>query len=145
MILIVSSLLLLMGIILPFVSCVVKLEGESCGRVVDNSRTQLRVELREADPQIVKRSLRIVQTILERVLALDHLRDLALDLATLLDHHLAQQLLTQLGDRHDRTGTTRTLAGVGGGLVCTVVALVAHAIIIQRSRSDCKRIERYFL
>ena len=113
---------------------------------MDNSRTQLRVELRERDAQIVKRSLRIVEAILERVLALDHLRDLALDLATLLDHQLTQHLLAQLGDRHDRTRTTRTLATlVGGGLVCTVVALVAHAIIIQRSRSDCKRIERYFL
>lgn len=93
---------------------------------MDNLRTQLRVELRERDTQVVELRLRGVEAILERVLALDQLRDLALDLATLLNHQLTQHLLTQLRNRHDRARTTRTLAGVGGGLVCTVVALVAH-------------------
>ena len=106
---------------------------------MDNSRTQLRVELREADPQIVKRSLRIVQTILELHLALDHLADLAVDLAQLLDHHLLEELLAQHGDRHDRT---RALAGLGGGLVCTVVALVAHAISIPAAQLRVKPMMR---
>ena len=134
-----------MGIILPFISCAVKLEGNRCGCVVGNLRTQLRVELREGDPQIVEQVASRVQLHHQRSLALEELADLALDLATFLDHHLAQHLLAKLGDRHDRARTTTTLAGVGGGLVRSVVALVAHAIIIQRSRSDCKRIERYFL
>ena len=112
---------------------------------MDNLRTQLRVELRERDAQIVKRSLRIVEAILERVLALDHLRDLALDLATLLDHQLTQHLLAQLGDRHDRTRTTRTLAGVGGGLGCTVVVALAHADIVSKSGSDVKPLDSVYL
>ena len=121
-----------MGIILPFVSCVVKLEGESCGCVVDNLRTHLRVELRAHHLEIVKLRLGRVQLVLQLHLALEELPDLALDLAHFLDHHLAHQLLTQLGDRHDRTRTLATLAGVvGGGLVCTVVARVLHTTSIR--------------
>ena len=56
------------------------------------------------------------------------LPDLALDLLDLLHHHLTQELRPQLRDRLDRTGATTAL--VGGDLVRSVVALVAHAIII---------------
>jgi len=56
------------------------------------------------------------------------LPDLALDLLDLLHHHLTQELRAQLRDRLDRTGATTAL--VGGDLVRSVVALVAHAIII---------------
>ena len=123
-----------MGIILPLFVRSVKLEGKSCGRFVDTSALDLRSVLRAHDLEIVKRSLGIVQLVLELHLALEELPDLAVDLAQLLDHHLAQHLLTQLGDRHDRSRTTRTLAGLGGGIVCTVVVALAHAIIIPMYR-----------
>lgn len=97
---------------------------------MDNSGLDLRSVLRAHDLEIVECGLGIVQLVLELHLALDQLPDLAVDLAQLLDHHLAQHLLTKLGDRHDRARTTRTLAGVRGGLVCTVVVALAHAIII---------------
>ena len=126
--------LLLMCVILPLFVRSVKLEGESCGCVVGNLRPQLRVELREGDPQIVKLGLRGVQLVLELHLALEELADLALDLATFLNQHLAQHLLAKLCHRHDRARTTRTLAGLGGGIVCTVVVALAHAIIIPMYR-----------
>jgi len=97
---------------------------------VDNSATHLRSILRPHHLEVVEGSLGIVQLVLELHLALEELADLAVDLAQLLDHHLPQHLLTQLGDRHDRTGTTRTLAGVRGVLVRSVVVALAHAIII---------------
>ena len=71
-----------------------------------------------------------MQLVLQLHLALEELADLALDLATLLDHHLAQHLVAQLGDRHDRTGATAATLGVRGGLVRSVVVALAHAIII---------------
>jgi hypothetical protein len=76
----------------------------------------------------VELRLRRVQLILELHLALQELPDLALNLASLLDHHLLEELLTKHGDRHDRSRTTATL--VGGVLVRSVCVLVAHAIII---------------
>lgn len=73
-----------------------------------------------------------MELVLQLHLALDELPDLALNLADLLDHHLAQHLLAQLRHRHDRARTLGALAAlVGGGLVRSVVALVAHAIIIS--------------
>ncbi len=70
-----------------------------------------------------------MELVLQLHLALDELPDLALNLADFLHHHLAQHLLAQLGDRQDRARTLATL--VGGDLVRSVVALVAHAIIIS--------------
>ena len=96
--------------------------------MVRESLAHLRVVLRAHDLQRVEQLLRRVQLILELHLALDELPDLVLNLADFLDHHLTQQLLTQLRDRQHRAGALAAL--VGGGLVRSVVALVAHAIII---------------
>jgi hypothetical protein len=74
-------------------------------------------------------------------IALEELRLLALELASLLDHQLLQHLLTQLRDRQNRTGALAAL--VGGGLVRSVVALVAHATSIRQNPLKCKPLERY--
>jgi hypothetical protein len=95
-----------------------------CGRLVDKSGLRLRIVLRANLADAVELDASRVELREERALALEELRHLALNLASLLDHHLLEELLTQHRDRHDRTGATATL--VRGGLVRTVVALVAH-------------------
>ena len=115
-----------MCVILPLVVRSVKLEGKSCGSVVDNSTLHLRSVLRAHDLEIVERSLRIVQLVLQLHLALDQLPDLAVDLAQLLDHHRLEELLTQLRHGLDRTGATRALARLGGGIVRSVDVALAH-------------------
>ena len=65
---------------------------------------------------------------MELNLTLDQLPDLAVDLAQLLDHHLAQHLLTQLGDRHDRSRAATATLRVRGGLVRSVVVALAHGV-----------------
>ena len=117
-----------MSVILPFESVAVNREGKSCGRVVDNSAVDLRGVLHTHLAQTVELDASRFQLREESTLALEELRHLALNLARFLQHQLLQHLLTQHGDRHDRTGATTTL--VGGDLVRSVVALVAHAIII---------------
>lgn len=109
---------------------------------MDNSALHLRVVLRESDLEIVELHLRGAQLILQLHLALEELADLALNLARFLDHHLPQQLLTQLGDRHDRTRTLATL--VGGGLVRTVVARVLHTTSIRYDPIRCKPLAQIF-
>ena len=71
-----------------------------------------------------------VDLILQILLQTNQLADLTVDLVHFLDHHFLHQLLAKHGNRHDRSRTLATL--VGGDLVRFVVALVAHAIIIQR-------------
>ena len=84
--------------------------------------------------------LELLQTISSSLVRLATLRlelaDLALDLLDLLDHHLAQQTRTELADRDDRTGATTTL--VGGDLVRSVVALVAHVCHSTFVRCRCQ-------
>ena len=97
---------------------------------------RLRSVFRADLAQTVQLRLRAEELVTQQRLAADELRHLAVDLLHLLDHHLAQQLLTQLGDGHDRTRTLATL--VGGGLVCTVVALVAHVCHSTLDRCCCQ-------
>ena len=78
----------------------------------------------------VERLLSRVDLVLQILLQTNQLADLTVDLVHFLDHHFLHQLLTKHGDRHDRSRTLATL--VRGDLVRSVVALVAHAIIIQR-------------
>jgi len=117
-----------MSVILPLFVVVVKLEGKSCGRLVDKSVLHLRRVFHAHDAEIVHRDARTRQLRFEDLLAPKELRHLALDLAQLLDHQLLQHLLAQHGDRHDRTGA---LAGLGCVLVRSVLVRVAHAIIIS--------------
>jgi hypothetical protein len=84
----------------------------------------LRSVLRSDSAQTVELALRRVELILQLHLTLDELADLAVDLARLLDHQLAQQTLAQLTDRDDGTGALATL--VRGDLVRSVSVLVAH-------------------
>ena len=72
---------------------------------------------------------------MELTLATDQLQHLAINLLQLLHHHLLQELLTQHPDRDDGARATTTLV-VGGDLVRSVVALVAHAISIATSRPE---------
>ena len=131
-----------MGIILPFGFVVVKLEGFACGRLVDKSGLGgLRSVLRADLAQTVQLRLRADQLVTQQRLAADELRHLAVDLLHLLDHHLAQQLLTQLGDSHDRTRTLATL--VGGDLVHAVVALAVHAISIGYGAPNASPLTRF--
>jgi len=95
-----------------------------CGRLVDKSGLRLRIVLSADLAQTVELDARRVELREESALALEELRQLALNLARFLQHQLLQHLLAQHGDRHDRTGATTTL--VGGDLVRSVVALVAH-------------------
>jgi hypothetical protein len=82
--------------------------------------------------QLLELALVGLELVRQLRIALEKLRLLALELASLLHHHLLQHLLTQLGDRQDRTGALAAL--VGGGLVHTVVvALVAHTTSIASS------------
>ena len=61
---------------------------------------------------------------------------LLLDLLDLLDHQLAQHRLANLRDRHDRLRATTAL--VGGGIVRSVVALVAHVCHSTFVRCRCQ-------
>jgi hypothetical protein len=94
----------------------------------------LRSVLSTHDLQVVELSARAEDLLLELRFRTDQLRDLALNLADFLDHHLLEELLAQHGDRHDRTGALATL--VGGDLVRSVSVLVAHAIIIAIQAAD---------
>ena len=97
---------------------------------------RLRFVLRTNLPQTVELDASRVQLHHERTLATEELRQLALNLASLLHHHLLEELLAKHRDRHDRTGATATL--VGGGLVRTVVALVAHVCHSTFVRCCCQ-------
>jgi len=119
-----------MSLILPFLFVVVKLEeGRSQALGLD-----LRSVLLANRLEVGERLLRRKHLVTELTLATDQLQHLAIDLLQLLDHHLLQELLTQHPDRDDGARATTTL--VGGDLVRSVVALVAHAISIATSRPE---------
>jgi hypothetical protein len=81
------------------------------------------------DSVVFKLRLRDRQLILEFRLQDEKLSDSTLNLASFLDHHFLEKLLAKHTDRHDRTRPLATL--VRGDLVRSVVALIAHAIIIS--------------
>lgn len=69
------------------------------------------------------------------------LRNLAVDLARLLDHHLGKQTLAELCDRHDGLRTlARLVGGAGGGTV--VAALAVHASIIAAAVCEASPLRR---
>ena len=88
------------------------------------------------DSVVFKLRLRDRQLILELRLQDEKLSDSTLNLASFLDHHFLEKLLAKRSDRHDRSRAFATL--VGGDLVRSVVALVAHVCHSTFVRLSCQ-------
>lgn len=100
---------------------------------------ELRAVLLGEVEQLVPRRGQRLEPVAHLVEATLHTRELRIDLALLLQHHRAKELLPQLRGSQDLALATRaTLAGLGGGLVRSVGESLAHAIIIpsQATQGD---------
>lgn len=140
--------ILIMRVILPFVrgpcqacdSSVVDKWGMNFPPPLPVSAlAELRAVLLGEIEQLVPRGGQRLEPVAHLVEATLDASELRVNLALLLQHHRAEELLPQLRGSQDLALATRaTLAGLGGGLVRSVGESLAHAIIIpsQTTQGD---------